>query len=185
MNSHRTKWKFDKTLLLEHDETPVILNSRTGEVKEIQKSYNRTAGNPDVCYHKKKDQFKKVYQDALTYLSNRCSAEEMGVIMKMIELIKFETNSMPPLDNERSVRELSTLFKINRRRVMSVLENLRQLGVYYTYNIVELEKNGRSDNKYWKLNPDIAFNGRKINKGILKDFEKTELSIVLRAKRKG
>jgi hypothetical protein len=169
---------YKKTVKLQHNETVAIVNKETGEVKEVKGK----PGNPGFKYNNKELTFKKAFELGFEYVNIHFSNEEKGVILTMIGMAKPYSNSMPPLNDEVSKRKLADYFNLDRRRLDKILLKLKKHGIYYSYDITEF---GTEENKYWILNPDLAFNGKIIPIGIKEQFKATLLSIYVNGKQYG
>ena len=88
----------------------------------------------------------------------------------MIRLADYNTNSLAPLSNKTTVKELSEQFHIGINQVTKTFEKLFSLGVYAQFKI---SKYGMKE--YWILSPYLSFRGKLIHDSIWQNFKGTIL----------
>lgn len=156
---------YKQTLNLQDHEKAAILDEKTGEVKTAERPRSKVPEGKMLHEFKR---YHKVNDRAAEFLEQVLSNEEMGVVMKMVRRADYESNIMPPLSDELSLRELEKILGVNREKVKKTLDKLFSLGVYAHVRVA----NGLV-NEYWTLNPYIAWSGRLIEKSIDAYFRDT------------
>ncbi len=163
---------YEKTLKYKHHERPARVDMETGEVKEFKdRPNNIPKGKRKLNY----TNFSIVNNDVLNRLSNLLTTEEVGVVFYMVGLSQIGTNSLKPLSNEVSIREISELFKVSRNKVPIIINKLYELGVYLRIGVFVGE-----DKDYWVLNPSISWKGKFVDDSLFLHFKGTVISTLLR-----
>lgn len=158
------------TLKLQHNEVPAKINAETGEVTQIKQRVNNI---PAGKVYVRQTNFSKVNTKTIKFLSEMLSNLELAIVFKMIGLADFDTNSMKPLSNDTTVRELADQFGIGINTVTKSFKRLFDLGVYAQFKIA---KDGLKE--YWILNPYISFKGKFGDDSIWTNFKSTEIEKV-------
>lgn len=169
-------YAYEETIKLHHNEVPAKINVETGIVSEIEKK-TIPKGKENVVKFDPEALFSKHYNKAWEFLYYKLSPLEIKVALYLAMKAKAFTNSLEPLNDDTSVREISDLVGISVGKVKPVFERLFQLGVYGKFEIVEAKK---GYTKYWVLNPFLSFNGATIQKGIVELFRGTQVALSLR-----
>lgn len=158
---------YEETIKLKHDELPAKVNAQTGEVKVIERPKNNIPKGKTLF---KQTDFAKVNTKTIKFLFDKCSKLEIAIILQMVGMADFNTNSLKPLSDEMSVRDLSKEFNISKNTVTQTFTNLFKLGVYAQFKI------SKGDIKeYWILNPYVSFKGKLIEDALVANFKDTEI----------
>lgn len=159
---------YTQTIKLKDNELPAKINVETGEVKDVDhKKNNIPEGKSKLNY----DNFSIINNDMLKVLLEECSTTEIKIILHMIYMSNFNSNSLTPLNNETSNSELSRVFNINDKTVKTVFEKLKFLGVYLQLNITEID----GAKEYWVLNPYISWKGKLKSDSLFLTFKNTRI----------
>lgn len=166
---------YTQEVKLNHNESAARVDNETGEVVFIKKRINNLPEGKSPLKYKN---FALVNEQALKILKRKLTNEELGVILYMISLANFNSNSLKPLNNETSSVVLSDIFGVDRRRVKSMFNKFYELGVYNSYNTFSVTE---SESKtYWILSPYISWKGKLVDDSIFYDFSDTELAKLLK-----
>ncbi|HPQ79869.1 MAG TPA: hypothetical protein PLG47_05415 [Candidatus Dojkabacteria bacterium] len=163
------KRDYEVVIPLKHHEVPAKINKQTGEITEVRKRRNNLPKDKKLF---QQNDFTKVNNKIVGYLSKELSNMELAIVFKMIGMAHFNTNSLKPLSNETSLRDLAETFGISINSVKKSFEKLFDYGVYAQFKIA---KNGVKE--YWILNPYISFKGRLIDDSIWENFKGTKVEI--------
>jgi len=160
---------YEQTIKLRHDERPAKVNERTGEVRVIRRAINNLPKGKTIL---KQENFAKVNVKTIPYLIEECSKVELAIILQMVGKAEFNTNSLKPLSNDTTVRDLSEEFNISKNDVKRTFEHLYNLGVYASLKIC------KGDSKeVWILNPYISFKGKLADDALVANFRDTKIGI--------
>jgi len=159
---------YEKLLKLRDNEIPAKVNTETGEIMEVKRRKNNI---PDGYSRLKYDNFGIINLDMLKVLKMLLTDTEIGIVISMIMKAEYESNSLAPLNDETSIRQLSEVFGISPSIVKKTFIKLFDLGVYAQLKIA------RSDgNAFWILNPNIYWKGRIKQDSIFLHFENTTIT---------
>lgn len=162
------KYDYEQTLKLKNEEKAMKVNILTGEVTELTKRGNTLPFGKRLV---KQTNFSKVNIDAIPLLKDKLSNIELGIVFQMIGLAEYNTNSLKPLNNDTTVRELSERFGVGINQVKKNFKNLFDLGVYAQLSIA------RDDgNEFWILNPYISFKGKTAEDSLFDNFQNTQIT---------
>ena len=92
----------------------------------------------------------------------------------MISIADFNSNSLEPLSDELSLRDLSNALNINKNKVRLITNKLYKYGVYLSIKVYE-----NHEKEYWVLNPSISWKGRLIKDSIFEHFKNTIITKIL------
>ena len=167
---------------LKHDEKALKVNS-DGEYKEIPH------GNPKrvVLTGKDRLKFTKVIDLADKYLLAKLSPIEYKIVSIMKMKADITTNSLEPLNNEMSLRELEKEFAeygkdgTSRSTLKKTLDSLLKMGVYGMFNLYEYPQKYAN---YWILNPYISHKSKTVPIELLELFKNTEIALYCNGKLK-
>jgi hypothetical protein len=163
-----TKNMYRKEISLKDYETLAKIDNRTGEFIELKSIRNNIPEGKKVF---QSTNFTKLNINVILILQKELSTEELGIVMIMCSMADYNSNSLCPLSNKTSVRDLAEHFNIGINRVSIIFRKLFNLGVY-----AELKIANSGINEYWILNPYISFKGKLINEIIDYHFSTTEIS---------
>lgn len=159
---------YSMTIHLHHDEIPAIVSTRTGEMKLKSKKQNNLPQGKSVF---SSENFGKLDMDALTVMNDIMTKDEKDIVFTMIKLSEFNTNSLKPLNDDTTKKELCAIFNVGKNQVDKYFKRLFDLGVFAQFKIA---KYGLKE--YWILNPYICFKGKTIEDSIFKNFIGTKIT---------
>jgi hypothetical protein len=170
-----TNYDYTETIKFKHHQSPAIYDGITGEYKQVKTKNKLPEGK--VKYQEKgmTDSFSKLNNKILDYLLDVFNPIEIKMIIKMIELSEFNSNSLDPLNNDYSLRELAIFFGVSRDRIKTYLDHLFKMGVYAQFKVYA---DGKKE--FWILNPYIAWQGELIDSGLKANFKNTKIELYLR-----
>lgn len=163
---------YERTIKLQDNEVAGKVNSETGEVTLVGDP-KKPNNNKDLISFEPDAIFSRCYNKSWDYLYYKTTPLEFSVAKFLAIKAKAFTNSLDPLSDESTIREVSKHVNISTGKVKDVFERLFLLGVYGKWEVSEI---GKGRTKYWILNPYLSFNGKKIDKSIVTLFEKTEIA---------
>lgn len=159
---------YTQSVELNNNETLAKVNTETGEVTTFQSNKRKLPeGKSKLDY----DNFSIINNNMLRVLFKECSSSEIKVILHMIYLSEFNTNSLNPLNNETSHRELGKIFDLDHKTIKTIFTHLKELGVYLQLNITEVD----GVKEYWVLNPYISWKGKLKSDSLFLTFANTKI----------
>lgn len=161
---------YTKEIKLNHNEIPAKVNTETGEITEVRSRPNNIPEGKEIFI--KDEYFSKNYERAWLFLVENLTPTEIGIAVKMSLMTELNTNSLNPLDDNTSIRQLAEYFKISTKSVKKTFSKLFKLGVYASFHYCHYK---RGEVKEWIFNPYISFKGRLINSDIKYLFDDTEI----------
>jgi hypothetical protein len=176
---------YTKEVKLRDDEVAAKINTRTGEIFEVKSRPNNIPDNKEVFFPE--GYFHKSYDHAWNYLLEVLKPVELKIVVQMCQIASVRSNSLQPLNNETTILSLSKKFDIPRNNVNKIFNKLYGHGVYAEFNFAQaplsFDINDTStfndkyiSQKYWVLNPYIAFKGKIIDIGIADLFKETKIT---------
>lgn len=154
-----------KTLTLEHNEAAMILDKRTGELKELP-----PVRNPNMERHDRGLIFKKMYVKAWAILRTQLTPKELSVAHQLAMMAKPFSNSLEPLGPDMHILELADLLGENRKTIKGTIAKLASLGVIASFKVASSTGAIQS---FWVFNPYLAFNGKVLEKSMADLFRDT------------
>lgn len=164
---------YTKEIKLKHNEVAAKVNVETGEIKEVTKRPNNIPEGKEKFIAD--EMFAKNYTKSWNFLLDNLSAVELKIAIKMSVMAEINTNSLSPLDNNTTIRELSEFFDIGINGVKKVFKHLMDVGVYASFKYGHYQ---RGIVEEWIFNPYISFKGKLINSDIKELFNKTKVAKV-------
>ncbi len=173
----KRNWDYEQLVKANHNEVVSLTNVETGEIREVKKKLNKIPKGKSKLdykrYHISNDFF------AHTMLSNNVlTNEDLGVITHMSSMAEINTNSLRPLTDETTMRELAERFFLDRRRVDKIFKKLFTLGVYMQMNY--FSDSEQREVTYWVLNPYISWKGNLKTDSIFAAFADTTIVRLLK-----
>ncbi len=162
------KKDYEQVVKLHHDEKAVKVNVVTGELVEITKRVNNIPKGKRIV---KQEDFTKVNNRVIPFLKKNLSHEELSIVFQMIGMAEFNTNSLKPLNNETTIKDLTEQFGVGKNQVSKYFKRLFDLGVYAQFKIA---KDGEKE--FWILNPYISFKGRTAEDSLFDNFKGTKIA---------
>lgn len=152
---------YTKEVKLNHNEGIILFNKESGEpIREIPTTSKKT--NPHVSLFDN-GKFIKHHTQSWKLLETQTTNFEYAIATKMSNKIKMITNSLEPLSDETTVRELSEEFNISIGKVKLVFDKLFKLSVYAKFEVSEYKDEEFRHMKYWVFNPFLSCNGVAID----------------------
>ena len=165
---------YERKITLHDDEIPARYNKRTGKYINCNVKTNNIPENMED--YKPDKGFIKTYVKVWEFLADNLTNTEMSVVTRMSIMLEYSTNSLNPLDDKTSVRNLSNTFNISTKTVKNIFEKLFDLGVYLS---LRYNHKTRGRVEEWIFNPYIATKGRFVNSDLLQYFNSTIISDVI------
>lgn len=144
--------------ILNDNEVLHKVNKETGEAKEIKTTKQ---GNKDVIKINEEEIFTKDFRKAWTLLRSQTTDLEYRVAHHMSLTTSMITNSLEPLSDDMTLRDLAAYFEVSLGKIKSVLDKLFRLGVYGKFECYDAEF---KHTKYWVFNPYLGMNGKAVHK---------------------
>ena len=174
----KKKFDYEKLVQLKHNEIAAIINVETGDVKEVSNWKPTLPINKEVW--QKNVKFKKHFEPSdmiMDWLEDNeiLTDLELRVLQRLTRRIKFETNSLEPLNDEYAIQSIADEYRVGRNKVTPLLKKFYNLGLYGKFDV---KKYNVPYTKYWILNPYLCHKGRLIDSDISKLFEGTLIHIL-------
>ena len=166
---------YTRTFKLKDNEIPAKINLETGEIKEVRNTFPKTP--EDFERWLEKDKFIKRFTIIDNYLKKVLKPDEYWIVSIMSDMADPVNNSLAPLDDDTSLRDLSGCFKINKDKIGKILDKLFILGVFARFDVYKPEK---PYTKYWILNPYISCKRKYMSTEIASLFEGTTIEMEYR-----
>ncbi|MGL5796959.1 MAG: hypothetical protein ACRCYT_02020 [Cetobacterium sp.] len=161
---------YEQTVRLPHNKKIISVDVETGDMQDIPKRINNIPKGKSKLdyerYHISNDNFIK---KALSM--NLITNEELGIITHMSSIAEINTNSLRPLTDKTTLKDLSERFQVPIKRVEKIFKKLFSLGVYSQLNYFSYSEN--QEVTYWVLNPYISWKGNLRNDSIFNSFVDT------------
>jgi hypothetical protein len=162
---------YTKEIKLNDNEIAGRINVETGEITPLGARPNNLPKDKSKL---KYDSFSIVNINTQKLLQSLFNHEEYSIINYMISLAEINTNSLDPINDNTTIKELSEIFKINRNKTAKIMHKLYTHGVYLQINYYSYAR--KREVKYWVLNPNICWRGRLVNDSIFNHFKDTLIS---------
>lgn len=166
---------YKQEIELNNDEIAAKINVATGEVIPLASKQKRISTNPNAIPFEPKTMFSRTYTLAWKLLKTQTSDTEFRVAFELALRAKAFTNSLEPLDEDVTVRELAEEFSIGVNSVTKLFKKLYDLGVYGKFEVANQDSYYK---RYWVFNPYLSFNGKTIDKGISELFKLTNYALI-------
>lgn len=161
---------YERTIKLQEDELPAKINVETGHVTTLE---IKKPNNPNLIPFEPTAIFSRSYTKSWEFLYYKTTDKEYKVAQYLAFKAKAFTNSLEPLSDDSTVREIAAAVGISKDKVTSIFNRLFDLGVYGKWEVSEIDKGKK---KYWILNPYLSFNGKRIDKNIVTLFDNTAIA---------
>lgn len=168
-------YDYKQEIELNNDEIPAKMNISTGEVTTLASKAKTKSNNPNAIPFEPKAMFARTYTAAWKLLETQTTDSEFRVAFKMALRAKAFTNSLEPLDEDVTIRELAEEFSVGVNSVSKVFKKLFDLGVYGKFEVAKQDAHFK---RYWVFNPYLSFNGKSIDKGISELFKNTHYALI-------
>lgn len=170
-----TRYDYEKVVKLKHNQIPARIDIDTGEVKAL-KSRELPEKYKDTELWEPEKTFRKVYNSGWVFLQKVLTPIQLKAALYLSLKAAPYSNSLEPLSDETTYKELSELTGIGINQVSKTFKTLFSFGVYAKMRIVE----NSQEKEYWVFNPYLSFNGRRIEKGLMDLFKNTDIAKVVR-----
>lgn len=164
------QYDYKRNIGFNHDEAPARINLKDGTVTQV-----KVQTFPEGQRLHRGTKYSKVEDAAIAYLEKELTNVELAVVFKMIRCTEYATNSMKPLNNESTVRELSDQFGIGINSVAKVFKKLFDYGVYAQFKVAKEDAK-----EFWIMNPYLCFKGRFIKDSLWENFKGTKIERAVR-----
>ena len=170
-------WDYEQTVKLRHNEELIKVDVETGDMSKITKRNNNLPKGKSVLdysrFHIGNDLFTKAMLKG-----NLMTNEELGIVSHMSSLAEINTNSLRPITDDTTLKELSERFRVDRRRVEAIFKKLFHLGVYMQLRY--FSDSEQQEVQYWVLNPYISWKGKLKTDSIFMQFADTTIAKLLK-----
>lgn len=175
------KQVYEHTVALDHNEGLAKIDMNTGMITDLSDNSNtQTSKHDDMIVFEPDAVFCKTYNASWEWLYYQTTPLEYKVASFLTNKAHSITNSLKPLSDDVTVRDLAYQLNISKSKVGPVINKLFELGVFGKFEVVDAKK---QYTKYWILNPYLSFKGRVIKKAIWEMFRNTEIAKVFYAKK--
>ncbi len=161
---------YTRTIKYKDWERPVKLDTQTGEYIETRNTFPKTPD--DMQRWLDKDPFEKKFIPIAPFLEKELNSDEYKIVGIMSRMCHPINNSLAPLDDDTSLRDLENCFHINKNKLRKILDKLFVLGVFARFDVYKPEV---PYTKYWIFNPYISTKSRYININIASLFDGTTI----------
>lgn len=158
---------YKQEINLKHHESAAKIDHNTGEIIEITSRPNNLPKDKEIF--NPKGHFCKTFDKSWDLLLDVLNDVELNIAARMMSMIRMNSNSLAPLNDNTSMVKLAELFKMDRRKVKASFDKLLKLGVYAEFKF----GTGTEIKHYWVLNPFIAFKGNTMSKALIDLFRET------------
>lgn len=162
--------KYEKKIRLAQDEVAAKINTRTGEVVQ-EREYKNNLPEDKVVFNPE-GRYRKMYDIAWSYLLDTMKPVELGIIVRMTQMTRMNSNSLAPLSDTTTSLELSETFGVHRNYVKNTFKKLLKHGVYADFKFGD----GNQIKHYWVLNPYISFKGKTMSKALQDLFRESPIA---------
>lgn len=164
---------YETSIKLEHHEAPAKLDKKTNKFTEIIKKPNNLPKNNSLLKYKEFYIKNRKFMGILKPL-NILTLEEFGLVDYMCAIAEFKSNSLKPLNNDTTVRDLEEIFGIPKNRIRKTFDKLFRLGVF-----MQVKVHQEDLKEYWVLNPNISWKGELSDDSIFSHFKNTTITNLL------
>ena len=166
----RRKFDYEETIKLKHHEKPAKIDMETGEVKEVHSRKSNIPEGKELWLPNAS--FTKLIGKKNSVISWLVTAKvltdmELRVLLLLILMTEYETNSLEPLNDNYAIGKISDEFNINRNKVTPLLKKFYELGIYGKFDVKRVDV---PYTKFWILNPYLCWTGRLVDSDIAKLF---------------
>lgn len=171
----RRKFDYETTIKLKHNEVPAKIDMETGEIKEIKSRKSNIPKGRELWLSE--EPFTKLFGKKNSVMSWLISEKvltdmELRVLMMLILMTEYETNSLEPLNDDYAIIKISEKFNINRNKVTPLLKKFYNLGIYGKFDVKKVDV---PYTKFWILNPYLCWTGRLVDSDIAQLFVGTAI----------
>lgn len=157
-----------------HNQRPAIydIESKSFEKVRLPRWYEKSGVTPSCkVYWRPEKSYKRRFEGGWLYLHKVLSPTQFKVASYMEMKASPFTNSLEPLSDKTSIRELAKEFGVGVNTVKSTFNKLFEVGVYGRFEVGD----AGSKVSYWIFNPFLSFNGDKIDYSIVSLFKNTAI----------
>lgn len=164
-------------IVLKENEMPAKVDTGTGEIIVLDNVKTEKIKENPIIKFSYGAAFNKVYFGAIECLLKRLSAIELKIVLVMANNTEFGSNSLNPLNDKVSNRQLAEYFDISRNLVGKSMLKILDLGIYAN---LKYYHNKRGKVQEWIFNPFIAFNGKFISESVKNYFETVKITQIIK-----
>lgn len=172
----KTKTGYDLSVPMLDNEVLQKLNKETGEVEDIELpvANKQTGKHSDLMIFEPDGLFVKEYSPGWDWLYLHTTALEYKVAGYLSHRAHPVTNSLKPLSDGTTQRELAAILRISLGKVSVTINRLFELGVFGKFE-VHADKEYK---KYWLFNPYLTFRGKYLHQSVWELFKDTNIAKV-------
>jgi hypothetical protein len=159
---------YETSIRLKHNESPAAIDLGTGGVRPLTPRPNNIPQNKEVF--EPQGIFKKDYTNSWRFLDKHLTPLEYKAAHTLAMMAKANTNSLEPLNDETTLKELMEILNVSINKVKPILQKLFDFGVYGKFQVKEAHI---PYTKYWVFNPYLSFSGKIIGSDISNLFRNT------------
>lgn len=180
-NVTRTKTGYDVEIPLLDNESVMKLNHDTGEIEsvELPAPTPQSGKHPDLIVFEPDAIFAKTFPAGWKWLYINTTPLEYKVASYLSHLAHPVTNSLKPLSDSTTQRELAYELNISKGAVPLVINKLFTLGVFGKFEVHE----DKEYKKYWLFNPYLVFRGKYLQQSVWDLFKDTTIAKVYYAQK--
>jgi len=165
----------EKTVKLHDDEIAAKINLRTGELIEMPEHKDNKIHTwlPNAKFVK----HYKTFDSTVSELMSRGVWKPLHsqIVLRMMARCKPNTNSLEPLSEKMSMRELGREFGLNYESVPKVLYELFSMGIYGKWDVADMDLYFK---QFWVLNPYVATWGHGLHDDTKTKFDNTPWTLL-------
>lgn len=170
---------------VKHNEIIQFVNPDTGKVRTMPNRVNNLPSSKEM--HFPGGRFVKFYEESMDYMLKVFKPTELKIVIQMMQMASFNSNSMKPLNDDTSIKELSDTFGIHRNNIKKLLAKLFSHGIYAEFDFAKAPLSFDPSDpttfddeskacKYWVLNPFVSFKGKTISSALVDLFSESKLT---------
>lgn len=129
---------YTQEIKLHHNEVPMILDKSTGELKSVPDRPNNIPKDKHIF--EPEGIFRKDYTNSWNFLRRTLTPIEYKAAHTLAMLAKANTNSLQPLNDDTTLKELMEVLNVSINKVKPIISKLLDLGVYGKFGVKEVDK---------------------------------------------
>lgn len=172
---------YNSEIRLNHNELPAKVNSETGEITIVPLVHSdrirHKISSSDLVEFEPGLAFRKDYNLSWKFLDENLNPTEFKAAWKLAIMAKANTNSLEPLSNDTTLKDLAVFLSIGKNQIDKILKRLWSLGVYGKFEVADADKPFK---RFWILNPYLSFSGKYIDGSIKTIFDGTKICMYIK-----
>ena len=171
-----TKDGYNVNLPLKHNQVAAIIDQETGDIEQVDIVPSKTKGkrtDPDVILFEPHALFTKNFPVGWKWLYFNTKPLEYKAASYLAMKAQPVTNSLKPLGDSSTVREIANELNISTGKVKYLVDRLFELGVFAKFEVINANK---EHTKYWVFNPYLMFTGKYLKVSVWELFKDTTIA---------